>query len=112
MRLRLDGMARGFRVLVTEKLALELVAQFADATPKTSSRRLMVLAMNAGPLSERMKAAGSFDGTGMQEERVLTTSSAVIERSTSMVRHYLVYLSTMGIIFSLRLSSVRSIPKS
>ena len=39
-------------------------------------------------------------------------SSAVIERSTSMLRHSLVYSSTTGIIFSLLPSSVRSITKS
>src|SRR5215208_1768135 len=31
MRLRLDAMARGFWVIVIEKLTLKLVAQFADA---------------------------------------------------------------------------------
>jgi hypothetical protein len=31
MRLRLDGTARGLRVLVTENLTPKLVAQFADA---------------------------------------------------------------------------------
>jgi serine phosphatase RsbU (regulator of sigma subunit) len=49
------------------------------------------------------------DATG---KGVPTTSSAVIERSTSILRHSLVYSPTTGIIFSLRPSSVRSIMKS
>jgi hypothetical protein len=39
-------------------------------------------------------------------------SSAMMDLSTSMLRHSLVYSSTMGIIFSLLPSSVRSITKS
>jgi hypothetical protein len=66
--------------------------------------------MNSGPLSERMKAGSPLWQN--RDARVLTTSSAVIERSTSMLRHSLLYSSTMGIIFSLRPSSVKSITKS
>jgi hypothetical protein len=44
--------------------------------------------------------------------RVSITSSAVIERSVSSARHFLLYYLTMGIIFSLRPSFVASITKS
>jgi hypothetical protein len=37
-----------------------------------------------------------------RDASISTTSSAVIERSTSMVKHSLLYSSTNGIIFSLR----------
>jgi hypothetical protein len=47
-----------------------------------------------------------------RDARAFTTSSAVIERSTSLLRHSLLYSSTTGIIFSLRPSSVSSITKS
>jgi hypothetical protein len=66
--------------------------------------------MNSGPLAEEMKAGSPL--LANSDVRVATISSAVIERSTSMLRHYLVYSSTTGIIFSLLPSSVRSITKS
>jgi hypothetical protein len=54
--------------------------------PGTNSRVLMdtVLAMNSGPLSERMKAGSPL--LPNSDVRVATTSSAVIERSISMLR--------------------------
>jgi hypothetical protein len=79
-------------------------------TPQTSNHCLMTLAMNSEPLSERMKSGSPLRRNS--DERVSTTSSAVIERPTSMLRHSLVYSSTTGIIFSLLPSSVRSITKS
>ncbi len=66
--------------------------------------------MNSGPLSERMNSGSPLRRN--RDARVATMSSAVIERSTFMLKHSLVYSSTMGIIFSLRPSSVSSITKS
>src|SRR5215216_3633396 len=61
---------------------------YSVPTPEASNHRLSAAATNSGPLSERMDAGAPRWPN--RRARVPITSSAVMERSTSMDRHSLV----------------------
>ena len=71
---------------------------YSGPDPRRASQPLTASAMNSGPLSDRM--CSGTPRTSNTYSNVDTTSSAVMPRSTSIVRHSRVYSSTIGRIFN------------